>query len=178
MVEHLRVRWRDDLSLEALVGLRDELDDMLGRIRSTRHITNPVFKCPACGRIGRGANPHVSVRATILALARFGVVAREQAGSLRRHGLPTERRRNWISMATLRRQNPLDSQGARTPMNSERRTDLIQGDHPNGSLRVTMISRSPGRREPSPLGDFGDLSRRRCREPSIAPIHRELSVIK
>jgi hypothetical protein len=35
MVEHLRLRWRDDLSL-ALLGLRDELDDMLGRIRATR----------------------------------------------------------------------------------------------------------------------------------------------
>jgi hypothetical protein len=41
-VEHLRLRWRDDLSMEALLGLRDELDDMLGRIRSTRHISNPV----------------------------------------------------------------------------------------------------------------------------------------
>jgi hypothetical protein len=73
MVEHLRLRWRDDLSIEALLGLRDELDAMLGRIRSTRHISNPVFKCPACGHIGRGADPHVSVRSTILALARFGV---------------------------------------------------------------------------------------------------------
>jgi hypothetical protein len=44
MVEHLHVRWRDDVSMEALLGLRDELDHMLGRIRSTRHITNPVFK--------------------------------------------------------------------------------------------------------------------------------------
>jgi hypothetical protein len=49
MVEHLRLRWRDDLSMAALLGLRDELDDVLGRIRSTRHIANPVFKCPACG---------------------------------------------------------------------------------------------------------------------------------
>jgi hypothetical protein len=82
MVEHLRLRWRDDLSMEALLGLRDELDDMLGRIRSTRHISNPVFKCRACGHIGRGADPHVSVRATILALARFGVAAREPALAL------------------------------------------------------------------------------------------------
>src|SRR5437870_13902849 len=79
MVERLRLRWRGDLSMEALLGLRDELNDMLGRIRSTRHISNPVFKCPACGRIGRGADPHVSVRATILALARFRVAAREPA---------------------------------------------------------------------------------------------------
>ena len=82
MVEHLRLRWRDDLSMEALLALRDELDDMLGRIRSTRHISNPVFKCPACGHIGRGADPQISVRATILALARFGVAARELARAL------------------------------------------------------------------------------------------------
>ena len=82
MVEHLRLRWRDDLSMEALLGLRDELDAMLGRIRSTRHISNPVFTCPACGHVGRGADPHVSVRATILALARFGVAAREPARAL------------------------------------------------------------------------------------------------
>jgi len=82
MVEHLRLRWRDDLSMEALLGLRDELDDMLGRIRSTRDISNPVFNCPACGHIGRGADPPISVRATILALARFGVAAREPARAL------------------------------------------------------------------------------------------------
>ena len=82
MVEHLRLRWRDDLSMDALLGLRDELDEMLGRIRLTRHISNPVFKCPACGHVGPGADPHVSVRATILALARFGVVAREPARAL------------------------------------------------------------------------------------------------
>src|SRR5688500_4209102 len=106
MVEYLRLRWRDDLSMEALLGLRDELDDMLGRIRSTRHISNPLFKCPACGHIVRGADPHLSVRATILALVRFGVAAREPARALRRPGLPTERRRDLIRMATPRRQNP------------------------------------------------------------------------
>jgi hypothetical protein len=82
MVEHLRLRWRNDLSMEALLELRGELDDMLGRIRSTRHISNPIFKCPACGHIGRGPDPHVTVRATILALARFGVAARETSRAL------------------------------------------------------------------------------------------------
>jgi hypothetical protein len=82
MVEHLRLHWRGDLSMEALVRLRDELDDMLGHIRSTRHISNPVFKCPACGHTGPGADPHVSVRATILALTRFGVAAKEPARAL------------------------------------------------------------------------------------------------
>ena len=41
MVEHLRLNWRDDLSMEALVRLRDELDDMLGHIRSTRAHLQP-----------------------------------------------------------------------------------------------------------------------------------------
>ena len=53
-----------------------------GGIRSTRLISNPVFKCPSCGHVGRGADPHVSVRATILALSRFGVAAKEQSRAL------------------------------------------------------------------------------------------------
>ena len=60
-------------------------------------------------------------------------------------------------MATLRRQNPLDSQGARTPMNSERRMDLIQLITRTDGSRVTTISRSPGRREPSPQGDHSGV---------------------
>ena len=72
MVDHLRLHWRADLSMEALLRLRDELDHMLGHIRSTRHISNPVFTCPACGHRGPGAEPHVSVRARILALTRHG----------------------------------------------------------------------------------------------------------
>ena len=104
MVEHLRLRWRDDLPMEALLGLRDELDDMLGRIRSTRHIANPVFKCPACGHIGRGADPHVSVRATILALARFGVAARESARALEKAWSAYRKTRDLICTATPRRQ--------------------------------------------------------------------------
>jgi len=82
MVDHLRLHWRADLSMEALLRLRDELDHMLGHIRSTRHISNPVFTCPACGHRGPGAEPHVSVRARILALTRFGVAAKEPARAL------------------------------------------------------------------------------------------------
>jgi hypothetical protein len=53
-------------------------------------------------------------------------------------------------MATPRRQNPLDSQGARTPMNGEPRTDLIQlitrteslsGDDYLALARPTLIHR-------------------------------------
>ena len=69
-------------AIDALLGLRDELDDMRGRIRSTRHISKPDLKCPVCGHIGRGTDPHVSVRASTLALARFRVAAREPARAL------------------------------------------------------------------------------------------------
>src|SRR5262249_11932060 len=77
-----RLQPRSGLRITAPVPDPTELDDMLGRIRSTRHIFNPVFTCPTSGHIGRGADPHVSVRATILALARFAVAARESARAL------------------------------------------------------------------------------------------------
>ena len=150
MVEHLRLRWRDDLSMDALLGLRDELDDMLGRIRSTRHIANPVFTCPACGHRGRGADPHVSVRATILRWLASAWPGETRHGRLRRPGLPTERRLDLICLATPRRQNPLDFQGARTLMNGEPRTDLIHlitraeslsGDDDFAPVRPTLIRR-------------------------------------
>ena len=96
----LRLHWRDDLSMEALMRLRDELDDMLGDIRSTRHISNPIVKCHACGHIGPGADPHVNVRATILALTRFSVAAKEPDGRWRRLGPPSERRRDLMCAAT------------------------------------------------------------------------------
>jgi hypothetical protein len=73
MVERLRSRWQEGTSLEALIKLRDELDAMLAQIRSERAIRTPVFTCPRCGSTGPGAKPHVSVRATIFALARFGI---------------------------------------------------------------------------------------------------------
>src|SRR2546422_5456583 len=117
MVEHVRLRWRDDQSMEALLELRDELDDMLGRIRLTRHISNPVFKCPACGHIGRGADPTSVFAPRYWRWVASAWPRENRHGRLRRPGLPTERRRDLICMATPRRQNPRDSQGARTPMN-------------------------------------------------------------
>jgi hypothetical protein len=55
-----------------------------------------------------------------------------------------------ICTATPRRHNPLDSQGARTPMNDDLSTDLIQlitrmeslsGDDGLASVRPTLIRR-------------------------------------
>jgi hypothetical protein len=145
MVEHLRLRWRDDLSIDALLGLRDELDDMLGRIRSTRHISNPVFKCRVCGHIGRGADPRVSVRATILALARFRVAARQPARALEKVWSAYRKTAGRDLYGPRRPQNPLDSQGVHTSMNGEPKTDLIQLFNRTESLGW-RLSGLPGRR--------------------------------
>jgi len=79
MIERLRSQWHQGMSFDAIVKMRDDLDAMLQRIRSERHIRPPVFKCPKCGHVGEGADPHVSVRAMILSLIRFGIAAAEPA---------------------------------------------------------------------------------------------------
>lgn len=79
MVAMLRSRWHPDMSFDAMVELRDDLDAMLQRIRSERHIRPPFLKCPHCGQIGEGAAPHVSTRAMILSLLRFDIASAEPA---------------------------------------------------------------------------------------------------
>ena len=78
MIERLRSQWRPDMSWDALIGLRDELDAMLQQIRSDRHLRYPVFRCPECGQVGESAEHHFSVRAMILSLARFGIAPADQ----------------------------------------------------------------------------------------------------
>jgi hypothetical protein len=78
MIDRLRSQWRPEMSCASLIGLRDDLDAMLQRIRSDRHIRPGVFRCPECGHVGEGAEPHVSVRAMILSLTRFGIAPAEQ----------------------------------------------------------------------------------------------------
>ena len=82
MIERLRSQWRQGISYDSLIGLCDDLDAMLQRIRSDRHIRPPVFRCPECGHVGEGAEPHVSVRAMILSLTRFGIAPAEQTRPL------------------------------------------------------------------------------------------------
>jgi hypothetical protein len=77
MIERLGSQWHQDMSFDAIVKLRDELDEMLQRIRSERHIGPATFKCARCGYVGEGAEPHVSVRAMILSVIRFGIAAAE-----------------------------------------------------------------------------------------------------
>jgi len=96
MVETLRSEWHQGMSFEATMELRDELDAMLQRIRSEQHIRTPVFKCPHCGHVGEGAQPHVSVRAMLLSLVRFGIADAEQVKMLEK------------SWAVYRQQNRFD----------------------------------------------------------------------
>ena len=82
MVDELRSRWSVSLSLPELIALRDVLDAMLHRIRSDRKIRPPVIRCPSCGHVGPGAEPDVSVRATIIALGRFRIASGEDIKAL------------------------------------------------------------------------------------------------
>jgi hypothetical protein len=77
MIERLRSQWHQGKSCDALIELHDDLDAMLQRIRSDQHIRPAVFRCPECGLVGEGAEPHVSVRAMILSLTRFGIAPAE-----------------------------------------------------------------------------------------------------
>jgi hypothetical protein len=87
------------MSLPALIELRDRLDAMLQQIRSERHIVPPVLLCPKCGTIGPSAEPHVSVRALILALGRFGITSQKETKRIER---------DWVR---YRVQNRLDLYG-------------------------------------------------------------------
>jgi hypothetical protein len=99
MIEKLRSQWQEGMSFDAMVHLRDELDAMLQRIRSERHIRPPVLRCGRCGHVGEGAATHVSVRAMILSLIRFGVAAAEPTYAVEKR---------W---AAYRKQNRLDLNG-------------------------------------------------------------------
>ena len=82
MVVRLRAEWREGMSIPALIGLRDGLDEMLCRIRAERNIQTPIIACRRCGMTGHAAEPRVSVRALILALARFEIASKDQARAL------------------------------------------------------------------------------------------------
>lgn len=102
MLDALRARWRADLSFEQLIDLRGDLDTMLQRIRSERHIRPPVIRCPYCGHVGEAVEPDVTVRAMILSLVRFGIAPAEQVKGLDKR---------W---AAYRKQNGLDLYGKTT----------------------------------------------------------------
>ena len=99
MLAKLRSEWKPQMSFLALIELRDRLDAMLQQIRSERHTVSPVLRCPKCGKTGPSAEPHVSVRALILALGRFGITSQKDSKRIER---------DW---AEYRVQNRLDLYG-------------------------------------------------------------------
>jgi hypothetical protein len=102
MIVRLRAEWHAGMSMPALIGLRDELDGALHRIRAGRNIQTPIITCSKCGLTGPAAEPHVSVRALILALARFEIASKDQTRALER---------KW---AAYRKQHQLDVEGKAT----------------------------------------------------------------
>jgi hypothetical protein len=103
MIENLRSQWQEGMSFDAIIGLRDRLDTMLQRLRSEGHIRSAMVRCPRCGHVGEGAAPHVSVRAMILSLIRFGIARAEPIYALEK---------GW---AAYRKQNGLDLYGKNAP---------------------------------------------------------------
>ena len=99
MIVRLRSEWHEEVSMRALISLRDELDGMLQRIRTGRNIQTPIVTCRTCGTTGPAAEPHVSVRALILAVARFGIASKDQTRVLEKR---------W---AEYRKQHRLDIEG-------------------------------------------------------------------
>ena len=77
MVEVLRSDWRPEMSWAEIIALRDQLDSMLKGIRNSRNL-QPVTTstlCPCCNEPMVQGTGGVSVRATILALNRFGIAS-------------------------------------------------------------------------------------------------------
>ena len=126
MLARLRCEWNSRMSFPALIELRDRLDAMLQQIRSERHIVPPVFRCPKCGAIGPSAEPHVSVRALILALGRFGITSQRDTKGIER---------DW---AEYRVQNRLDLYGQAQATVSESHSEQSK------MVRCAHISSTPG----------------------------------
>lgn len=95
----MRAEWHEGMSIPAVIGLRDELDETLHRIRAGGNIQTPVITCRRCGMTGHAAEPRVSVRSLILALARFGIAPKAQTRALEK---------DW---AAYRKQHRLDIDG-------------------------------------------------------------------
>ena len=99
MLARLRAEWHEGMSIPALIGLRDELDETLHRIRADRNIQTPIISCRRCGMTGHAAEPRVSVRVLMLALARFEITSKDQTRALEK---------DW---AAYRKQHRLDIEG-------------------------------------------------------------------
>jgi len=75
MVETLRAGWRAQMSWDDLIALCNRLDSVLQHTRHSRNIAPATTSilCLCCGGPMVEGAANVSVRATILALGRFGI---------------------------------------------------------------------------------------------------------
>jgi hypothetical protein len=99
IVAILRSRWRQDLSWQFVVELRDLLQYKLDEIRQSHGILSPVFRCRSCGHVGPAKPPVISVRAMLISVRRFGIDTIEAV---------EDREREW---ERYRRKNKLDLLG-------------------------------------------------------------------
>lgn len=105
MVERLRAQWHGGMSFEKIVEVRDEVDAMLQRIRAEGQIHSPILRCQQCGHVSPSAEPHVSVRALILSLGRFGIAPAEQAHTLEK-GWAAQRKPQGLDLYGKRLSSP------------------------------------------------------------------------
>ena len=112
LVALLRSEWRPDLSWEAIVELRGQLQGHLEQLRARRGILPPVIRCPCCGITAPAAPPLISVRAMLLAVGRYGIET---------HEVVRQRERAWIA---YRAQHDLDLVGRRAAVHE------LEHNHP------------------------------------------------
>ena len=116
MLAALRAAWQPFMPLPKILKLRDDLDRLLRQIRRDRQIVSPVVRCEHCGASVPAAAPRVSVRALILASARFKITSPNAAMQIDK---------NW---ARFRAQNGLDLHGK--PKVPAEQTPSDQQDNP------------------------------------------------
>jgi hypothetical protein len=100
----LRSAFHEGMSMPALISLRDELDGMLQRIRTGRNVQTLIVTCGRCGTTGSAAEPHVSVRALILAVAQFSEsLQKAKPAPWKRRGQNTASNTGWTLKGKSRR---------------------------------------------------------------------------
>src|SRR5262245_31644424 len=101
MIKLLRSEWNESMTFLRLIELCASIDELFQQRRPTGPSLPPGSRCPKCGRIVSSENfvRRISVRATILALGRFGIAS---------SALTKKIEKEW---AEYRTQNGLDLYG-------------------------------------------------------------------
>lgn len=134
LVTLLRSEWRPDLTWEAIVELRGQLQGHLEQLRARRGILPAVIHCPCCGTTAPAAPPLISVRAMLFAVGRYGIET---------HEVVRQRERAWTG---YRAQHDLDLVGRRAADRGSEHNHLErhQGAGPVVVRRATSKSHETG----------------------------------